>query len=275
MKHCFADLGRIDDALRRAGRILVATDLDGTLCPICESPSSVAVGSGMMEILRRIGQTENLSLAVISGRALADCRERLPLDVTFAGNHGLEIKGPSIDFVHPDALLLKPRIAEACRKLETVSKRWTGAWVENKGLSATLHYRMVRVSDHGALLFAARRCLSEFLPSVALRAGKLALEIRPKVAWDKGSVLAFIGEREGPFDLRICIGDDRTDETMFRANPGGLNVRVGIGGTTDASHYVCDPGEVGMLLSHVLDLRSIAVSAPELPSMAVWEAGVR
>jgi trehalose 6-phosphate phosphatase len=139
--------------------------------------------------------------------------------------------------------------------------RWPGAWVEDKGLSATLHYRNVDTPLTSSLLFSVRRRLSEFSGSFAYRAGKKAFEIRPKVGWDKGSALQYIQERTGPFDLCICIGDDRTDESMFRANPGGINVRVGCGRPTAAPFYVTDPAETGNFLDHVAASRAGAVGS--------------
>jgi trehalose 6-phosphate phosphatase len=233
---------------------LIATDFDGTLCPIADDPSGVHVARATLEILRHAGACQRLSLAVISGRALGDVRRRLPLDITFAGNHGLEIAGGGLSFEHAGARQLRPSLASACEELAGVLREWPTAWVEDKGLSATLHFRKVDRRHHTSLLFTARRCLGAFGSKVALRAGNRALEIRPKVQWDKGSALEYILAQTGPFDVCVCMGDDRTDETMFRANRNQPNIRIGWSTGSAATYYLADPAEVAILLAHIVDV---------------------
>ena len=251
MKHGLAAFSEFREALQMADRILIATDFDGTLCPIAGDPSNVFLAPAMLGVLREVQQCERVTLAVISGRHLPDLRSRVPLDLIFAGNHGLEIAGGGCLFFHPAARRLHPLIAEARRRLTVLQRDWPRAWTEYKELSLTLHYRNVDERRRHALLFAARRCLNEFAPLLAFRVGLLALEIRPKVNWDKGSALAYIGETLGPFDLSICLGDDTTDESMFRANPGQLNIRVGRSGRTAAGHCLADSVEVAVFLSRI------------------------
>jgi trehalose 6-phosphate phosphatase len=253
MKYCLSALGEIDRTLQGARRILIASDFDGTLCPIAASPSEVSLAPATIEILRRAAACSRVTLAVISGRALADLRRRVPVDILFGGNHGLELAGAGIEFEHQQARELRPIVAAACESLDEVCGKWAPAWVEDKGLSATLHFRAVNRRQHNSLLFAARRCLGAFGPKLALRVGRLALEIRPRVGWDKGSALAYIQENAGPFEACICLGDDRTDESMFRANPGQVNVRIGLADSSAATHYLQGPGEVAILLSHLVD----------------------
>lgn len=255
MKHCFSMLDDIDRAVRGASRILVASDFDGTLCPIAATPDDVRLNPAVSDTLRRIATCDRMSLAVITGRALSDIVHKLPRGVTAAGNHGLEIEGPSLRYEHEPAACLRASLGDLCDALDGVAARWPGAWVEDKGLSATVHYRGVARDSERPLLMAVRGCVGSVDPRFALRAGKKALEIRPKVAWDKGSALDLIRKETGPFDLTVCIGDDRTDEAMFSANTGEVNVWVGTGAPACQDLYrLGDSGEVAVLLRHLLDL---------------------
>ncbi|HTW63477.1 MAG TPA: trehalose-phosphatase [Bryobacteraceae bacterium] len=262
MKYCLSVLSEIDSRLAGAARILVATDFDGTLCPIVETPSEARLAPATIEILRHVMACPQLTLAVISGRALADVRRRLPFDIVVAGNHGLELAGGGLDFEHAGARDLRPMLARACEALTALLRDWPAAWIEDKGLSATLHFRKVDPRNHNPLLFAARRALGGFGKQLALRAGKMALEVRPRVSWDKGSALGYIRENAGPFDACICLGDDQTDESMFRANPGGVNIRIGCSIGTAASHYLAGPNEVAILLSHIVDVHGSEARVP-------------
>ena len=61
-----------------------------------------------------------------------------------------------------------------------------------------------------------------------LRSGRAALEIYPRLGWDKGSAVKYIARMLGlERALPICFGDDTTDESMYRALPNGITVNVG------------------------------------------------
>jgi len=251
MKHCLAAFSEIGEALQKANRILIASDFDGTLCPIAADPSKVFLTEAVLDTLRHVRQCERVTLTVISGRHLPDVRRRVPLDLIFAGNHGLEIADPGYCISHPAATRLRPLIARSRQRLTGLQRYWPGAWIEDKEFSLTLHYRNVDETRRHALVFETRQCLRVFAPLLALRIGIMSLEIRPKVNWDKGSALRYIGETLGPFDLSICLGDDTTDESMFRANRGQINIRVGPPGRTVAGHCLADPTEVAIFLSRI------------------------
>ena len=270
MKYCLSVLPEIDGMLGGTGRILIASDFDGTLCPIADTPEEVHLAPATLEILRHAAVCRRLTFAVISGRSLADIRRRLPLNLVFAGNHGLEIAGDGIEYEHAGARRLRPSVSEACQILAETVRQWPGAWIEDKDLSATLHFRQVDQRHHNSILLAARRSLAVVGSSLALRAGKRALEIRPKVHWDKGHALLYIQEKAGPFDACLCLGDDRTDESMFRANHAQLSIRVGLSTSgSAASHHVLNPAEVAILLSHIVDFCGSEARSPWTPDHLV------
>ncbi len=255
MKYCLSMLCELDAMLAGKNRVLIASDFDGTLCPIAGSPSEVQLAPAMLEVLRRTAACPRLSLAVISGRALSDIQCRLPFNIFFAGNHGLEVAGGGLAYEHSGARQLRSSVSGACRILSDTVRQWPGAWVEDKGLSATLHFRQVDQRHHNPMLFSMRRSLGALGASLSLRVGRQALEIRPKVPWDKGNALRYLLEKAGPFDACVCLGDDQTDESMFRANSGQMNIRIGRSASrTAATHYLLDPAEVAIVLSHIVDL---------------------
>ena len=169
-------IARDRSADRSAARLLIATDFDGTLCPLAPSPVQVHLSAGMLEILRQIAACKRLTLAVISGRALGDVARRIPESIVVAGNHGLEIAGPGVAFHHAAADARRPLLERACAELDTALARFPGAWVERKGLSATVHYRWVELRAHGAVRLATRVVLAPYGRKFALRAGNRALK---------------------------------------------------------------------------------------------------
>lgn len=252
MPDATACLSEIDRLVESGDQILLATDFDGTLCPVCESPSNVVVPKMIMEILRQLSSSHRIVIAVISGRTLDDLMRRLTVPVILAGNHGLAIRGPAFQFEHAGARLLRPKLAEICQHLTRVVARWKRAWVEDKALTATVHYRNVDRIDHYTLIRAVRQCMASYDGLFGMRTGREAIEIHPRVAWDKGTCLRWIKKRLSmESSTSICIGDDPSDESMFEANAGQMNIKVGTSPRSAAGFHVADVYEVAALLAHL------------------------
>lgn len=67
-------------------------DYDGTLAPLVEHPSLSKTDPGSEEALNSLNKLPNVHVAIISGRAAEDAKDKLQIDnITYAGNHGLEI----------------------------------------------------------------------------------------------------------------------------------------------------------------------------------------
>ena len=241
-----------------AGRgrpVLLAADFDGTLCPIANSPAAVRVPEENLHLLHELATSGGATIAVISGRALEDVTARLQgFPATFAGNHGLEIRGPGMDYRHGEASELQQLLTELCAALEEAVRPWRGAWVENKRLTGTVHFRNVAERDQHAVVLAVRAAMSPFGSRFGLRAGKKALEMHPRVEWNKGTALVYIRERlQPPPSGCICIGDDRTDESMFSAAAAGdITVRVGEPQPTCAAYHLASSADVPVLLRELL-----------------------
>jgi trehalose 6-phosphate phosphatase len=270
MTHPTACLAEIDRLLEIGNPMLLVTDFDGTLCPIVDCPSSVAVPKMIVESLRHLSSSDRIDVAVISGRALDDLMRRLPLPVILAGNSGLAIRGPAFRFEHAGARLLRPRLVEACGQLTRTIARWKGAWVEDKTLSAAVHYRRVDRGNHYALIRGVRLCMASYAGLFGIRTGREAIEIHPRVAWGKGTCLGWIKRRLTLENSAcICIGDDPTDESMFEVNVNQMNIKVGTIGRSAAGFQVADVYEVAVLLAHLeRGIRSKSAASLSLPGVS-------
>lgn len=249
LRHAFASLTDLERRLAGGGRLLIACGFDGTLCPIAATPDKALPSPEMADLLRAIATSENVTMAVISGRALEDIAPRLPEKFVVAGNHGLQIRAPGFHFEHREALLLRATLEEACQSIRELLPAWPDAWVEDKGYSATLHYRQVPTSEHSRLCSAVNGCLGWFQNGLAVHQAKMAVEIRPRVNWDKGWALNFIRANCASAGATVAIGDDTADEPMFLANAGQVNIRVGDALFTHATYSLADTAEVVIYLS--------------------------
>src|SRR5690242_19487635 len=116
-------------------------DFDGVLAPIVPHPSLSAVPEGSLAVLRTLVGRYRL-VACVSGRALSDLRERVPVPgLLYAGNHGLELDDGTGPRLAPGLEAFSAELAAVRADLEPAA-RAAGAWLEDKGgLTFTLHWR--------------------------------------------------------------------------------------------------------------------------------------
>ncbi|XP_004536203.1 probable trehalose-phosphate phosphatase C isoform X3 [Ceratitis capitata] len=199
-------------------------DYDGTLAAIADSPKNTYMTVAMEKLLNQLAIHPKIFLAMISGRALNDVQSRVGIPgITYAGNHGLEIEsgnGTRHDYPLPAKLQqhYAPMVVEL---VENVQKN--GAWVEDKTVSLTYHYRDVPADLSGALKQQAIRIIEShgFLANQAHD----AIEAKPPVNWHKGeAALLILKDKFGPNwadEIKVIFaGDDNTDEDAMRSLQG-------------------------------------------------------
>ncbi len=240
--------------------IFLFLDYDGTLTPIVESPDKAILSKKTKVLLERLSKDRGCKLAIISGRSLKDIKERVGLkDLIYVGNHGLEIEGPKIrfrNFISQRYRKILERIKEVLNKKLTNIK---GAFIEDKGLTLTIHYRLVNKSDIPLVetIFREAIILYRVRNQIKIRYGKMFFEIRPPINWDKGKVVLWLLARE-QFKrtirtiLPIYIGDDVTDEDAFKVLKNkGLTIFVGEPKRSYAKYYLRDTDEVSDFLNRI------------------------
>jgi alpha,alpha-trehalase len=195
-------------------------DYDGTLTPIVERPELALLSPDMKKLLK--AATTRHKVAVISGRSLTNLKKLVGLrGFYYVGNHGLEISGPNLRFIEPEALSTRSTITQMCEKLRRELKRTKGVLIENKGLTASVHYRMVEPGELKRLESIVKRVTEAHVRAgeVCLTRGKKVLEIKPAVDWNKGKAALWITGTVDPEErfTPVYLGDDRTDEDAFEA----------------------------------------------------------
>ena len=176
----------ICEARRAAGRLLLALDFDGTLAAIVPDPSQAALIEGAAPVLDRLAARDDTTLAVITGRAIVDARRRMNLPhIHYAGNHGLELAGPGIDWIHPDADQQRADIAAMRERLADVQREWPEVIIENKVISLSVHFRTVADPSEGERIVArVHQIAADSGATLKLTGGRRVVEIRPDVDWD-------------------------------------------------------------------------------------------
>jgi trehalose 6-phosphate synthase len=243
------------ERLQAADGLFVMTDFDGTVADIVADPDEAEVRERARQALEGVTAHPRGKVAVVSGRAVDDVRERAAVDgAYYAGNHGLELDDGDEVSVHSGAREARERLPEICEAVKQAFAHDDGVFVENKGATATVHYRQADV-DSDRVRTVVESILTDHDPERALRvtAGKQIVELRPAVDWGKGACVDLLRERYTPDDeawLPVYLGDDTTDEAAFEALDGE-GIAVAVGSDTDATAAPCvvsDPREVTDLL---------------------------
>lgn len=212
---------------RRPGFFL---DLDGTLAPIALLPDLALLPPETRNLLD--GLARHHLVCIVSGRGLRDLRDKVALDnVYYAADHGHRIEGPSGSGIHLEVgAEYREMLGKAADAIRTRLAPLKGWLVEDKGLSVSVHYRLVSEAERPAVEQAVDGIASKF-PGLRMTAGKFVHEFRPPGDWDKGQAVLWLLKRLrlGPESTcPVCVGDDLTDEDMFAAVAGwGIAVIVG------------------------------------------------
>ena len=209
-------------------------DVDGTLLDFAETPDGIHVDADLLQLLESLFSACGNAVALVSGRALSDLDRHLGR--TFmprAGQQGLERRDAAgrlwLHCAPPEA---KRRIQE---KVQSMLKRHPTLFLEDKGLSLTLHYRRApRLA--GYVHKTMRKLVDDFGGIFELQRGKYVVEAKP-AGFHKGSaVMEFLGEPPFRNRVPVFIGDDLNDEPGFSAvnAAGGISIKVGKGRTCAA-----------------------------------------
>jgi trehalose 6-phosphate phosphatase len=211
------------------------TDIDGTISKIAPTADAARAEPAAVAALARL--SERLALvAAISGRAAPDAAQLIGLPkMIYVGNHGLERQTAAGARIDPQAIPYVPVVAAALAATERETDRsgLRGLVFENKGATASIHYRLA--PDPEAMRARLTGLLAQLPETQTLRVteGRMVFELRPPVRVGKGEgVRALIKE----YGLRgaVFLGDDVTDldamrelRQMTRAE-GVLGVNIGV-----------------------------------------------
>jgi trehalose 6-phosphate phosphatase len=230
-------------------RMLLALDYDGTLAPIVADRERAGMRPRTRVLLARAARL--YPTAVISGRHGDDVGGRLRgLGVgTVVGNHGLDLIGAGARFadeMRAVRLALAPRLAGLA-----------GVDLEDKQLSLAVHYRGAPDGEDAlaTILAAVARLPARIRPRAV--PGKMVVDLVPRRGVHKGDAVVHARQAHGA-DTALYVGDDATDEDVFRLDQPGrlLGVRVGRSRESAAAYFLEGQDEIDDLLDLLGRLRT-------------------
>ncbi len=263
MEHLFKKLDTLKKQLHKSQAALFL-DYDGTLTPIVERPELAILSSKTKNQLKKLAKNERFKVFIISGRALADVKRLVGVsNIEYVGNHGFEIQGADLDF--GDFSFLRFREILEYLKWEITKELvfFKGAFVEDKGLGLSVHYRLLNLKDESIFNTFLKVITREFSSrgEIRITQGKKVFEIQAPLDWDKGKAVALILKNKELIHgkhkvLPIYIGDDVTDEDAFSVLKNtGITVFVGELRPSQAQYYLNNANEVVEFLKYINEVK--------------------
>ena len=253
MQHLFSPDGEAALAAVLRLRPLMAFDFDGTLAPIVARPDDARLSQAVGQRLRALAA--RLPVAIITGRSVADVRERLGFEPPFViGNHGAEDPSDAAGTARRSAALDGLRAALQRRAGDLAA---AGVTVEDKGLSIALHYRLSRERERAQALIA--ELLAPVQATLQVFGGKMVVNAMAADAPDKAHAVLSLVQRSGAA-AAFFAGDDVNDESVFiAAPPHWLTLRIGRDDPGSRARFGLDgPQEMALLLERILALLAAA-----------------
>lgn len=233
---------------RLAARRALLLDYDGTLVPFVEEPKLARPDQEVLDLLAGLAATPGNEVMIVSGRPRRDLEEWFgALPVAFVAEHGVWLRPKGGDWRMLKAITTewKERVRPI---LQLYVDRLPGALLEEKEFSLAWHYRRADVEQASRRARELLDALAGFTRNIDVQVleGNKVLEVR-NTGVSKGTAAAeWLGGLGADFIL--AIGDDWTDEDLFRAlPPTAYSVRVGLANTA-ARYYLTNHTAVRRVL---------------------------
>jgi len=227
--------------IRHDNEIRLLLDYDGTLVPLARSPELAVPDRELLDLLERLATSRGIEVDIVSGRprdSLARWFGHLPIGLW--AEHGFwRRRAPGEDW---DASVPLPAgwMDRVRPILEQFVDSTPGAHLELKTASMAWHYRAAARDFGSRQAHELRLLLGDLLSNqpVEVLEGKKVIEVRLRGV-SKAMVVQRIQPEVGDRALFVAIGDDQTDDELFRALPPSA-ISIGVGHLPTAARFITD-----------------------------------
>ncbi|MGB9755953.1 MAG: bifunctional alpha,alpha-trehalose-phosphate synthase (UDP-forming)/trehalose-phosphatase [Desulfurella sp.] len=232
--------------LKSKKRIIIL-DYDGTLVEFTESPKSALPTKELIHLMHTLLQSNNV-VAIVSGRDKETLQHWFEnLNIILIAEHGAFYKYPNTSWrLYQNNIDLNWKKA-INNILHLYTDRLPGSFIEEKTFSTVFHYRNADSETSLSFIPELNGHLQNFLANTNLKVykGNKILEIKPS-SIGKHNIVEILNLKE--YDFCLAIGDDYTDEDMFKVLPeNAITIKVGEISTL-AKYNIKNPHQVRKLL---------------------------
>ncbi len=247
------ELSVIGDHFRNARRRHLLLDYDGTLVPYARHPRLAIPNEDLLTLLNILASDKRTEATIISGRdskTLDEWFRNVPINLVAEHGAAIRLRNGEWRQERDSDQSWKPRIRPT---LELFTQRSPGSLIEEKVHTLAWHYRNV---DPELGFVRSRELLDNLhhlLRNTSLNVvdGNKVIEVR-MAGVDKGTVATKLLSGTD-YDFVLAVGDDKTDEDMFRALADkAVTIKIGTGNTV-AQYTLSNHLEVIHLLNQLLN----------------------
>lgn len=238
---------------------VIFLDYDGTLVGFKANIDEACPDEELLNLLSGFTEDPNNTVVIISGRKHETLEEWFGhLNIGIIAEHGAWQRKQNEKW-HSLPLLNDQWKGEIRSILETYTDRTPGTFIEEKSFSLVWHYRKTE-SGLGELR------ANEIINNLRVLAADKGLQIMPgnkviefrNMEVNKGKA-ALNWIHETAYDFILAMGDDHTDEDIFKAMPNNaITIKVG-SEISEAKFYLKDHLEVRELLQSILEKEKLFI----------------
>lgn len=214
---------------KKSNKKIIFLDYDGTLVPFAKHPEDAKPVRELIDTLAKLSKLSNTNVVIISGRDkdtlekwLGECK------TSFAAEHGVWLKEKDKNW-RTTAHFITDWKTSVYPIMELYADQLPGSFIEEKNYSLVWHYRN---ADPYQASIKAKELMDDLLiftgnMNLQVLQGSKVIEVKNN-GINKGSIVNhFLNNKH--YDFILTIGDDWTDEDMFKALPeSAYSIKVGM-----------------------------------------------
>ncbi|MCD6012235.1 MAG: bifunctional alpha,alpha-trehalose-phosphate synthase (UDP-forming)/trehalose-phosphatase [Flavipsychrobacter sp.] len=246
----------------RAERRLFLLDYDGSLMPFSKFPNLAVPTPDLLSVLRKMAEDPCNEIYIISGRdsnILEKWFDLLPIGLV--AEHGAKIRPVNGNWRTEVVSDTRRWISDIEQIMEAYVTKCPQSFIERKDFSLAWHYRnadLLQGSVRAKELYHELQAATADLPLHVLNGHKV-IEVR-NAAINKGVAAGKLIKRRNP-DFIFAIGDDETDEDMFKKLARlshSYSIKIG-NDASFAKYNLHSPHEVQNLLRMISEAQKIEI----------------
>jgi trehalose 6-phosphate synthase/phosphatase len=251
------------DAYRHAKKRLLLLDYDGTLVPFATNPDMAFPDRSLLHLIEDLSTKEGNDVFVISGRNSGWLDRYFgTMPVNLISEHGARFKWKNKNWVTQVQTQSEWK-QQVHHIMEMYVRRCANSFVEEKDFSIVWHYRNANAEQGKLRALELMSELSEYTHHRQLEVltGNKIIEVRNS-GTDKGTAIKKILDRS-EYDFIFAVGDDRTDEDMFKQLAQKKNsFTIKVGSEASYAHYNLHTPQMVVSLLEGMNHLSVMSSVP-------------